>query len=45
VKVRVTLVAGVSIFEVVVNAADYESAKRAAKAQNPDARVVMVQPY
>ena len=43
-KVKVTLVADVSIFEVVVNAADYESAKRAAKAQNPDARVVMVSP-
>ena len=43
-KVRVTLVSGVSIFEVVVNASDYESAKRTAKAQNPDARVVMVQP-
>ena len=41
-KVKVALVAGASIFEVVVNAADYEAAKRAAKAQNPDARVVMV---
>ena len=43
-KVKVALVAGVSIFEVVVNAADYEAAKRAAKAQNPDARVAMVSP-
>ena len=43
-KVRVTLVAGVSIFEVVVNAADYEAAKWAAKAQNPDARVAMASP-
>ena len=43
-KVRVTLVAGVSIFEVVVNAADYEAANRAAKAQNADASVAMASP-
>ena len=43
-KVKLTLAAGVSIFEVVVNAADYEAAKRTAKAQNPDARVVMDSP-
>ena len=38
-KVRVTLVSGVSIFEVVVNASDDESTKRT-KAQEPDPRVV-----
>ena len=43
-RVKVTLVAGAAMFEVVVNAADYEAAKRTAKTQNPDARVVMVSP-
>ena len=43
-RVKVTLIAGTSIFEVVVTARDYEQAKRSAQAQNPEARVVMVAP-
>lgn len=43
-RVRVTLIAGTSIFEVIVHASNYESARRTAEAQSPEARVVAMEP-
>ena len=43
-KVKVILVAGTSFFEVIVHATDYESARRTAENQNPEARVIAIEP-
>jgi hypothetical protein len=43
-KVKVIMVAGTSFFEVIVHATDYESARRTAENQNPEARVIAMKP-